>query len=384
MRLFSRIDDSLLARWWWTVDKRFLIMVLALMFIGVMMVATASPPVAERIDLSSFHFLFRHLFFLALGLGGFLSISLLKDRYVWRFATVLFFLSLAGVVMTLLGGDEIKGAQRWIRVVGFSVQPSEFLKIGFIGFNAWLLAKQKEYDQFPGILFSLSFFSLCVVLLLMQPDYGMTMVLVLAFGVQIFLSGCPLRTVLVFGVFVVALSVISYFTLPHVQSRVDRFLNPDSGDTFQIDKSLEAFQNGGVFGKGPGQGEVKHQLPDAHSDFIFSVIAEEFGLISVLIVIGLYCWILLHVFTRLRKSESVYAIYACGGVMTIFALQAFIHMGSALQILPAKGMTLPFISYGGSSLMAMSFGMGMVLALTRRQNVSAFRRSPQVITKNRS
>ena len=263
-------------------------------------------------------------------------------------------------------GMEIKGAQRWVHLPGFSLQPSEFAKPAFIVVAAWFVAKQKDNPIYPGTKIAAVIYGILASLLVLQPDMGMTFIVTSCFITIIFMAGLPFRIIFLLLGFAVSAATAAYFTLSHVKSRVDRFLNPESGDTFQIERSLEAFKNGGIFGTGPGQGTVKLTIPDAHADFIFSVAGEELGLFFIIIIVALYGAILLKGFNRIMDSENMFVILAAGGILTMFGLQALIHMGSSLSLLPTKGMTLPFISYGGSSLLSMSVAFGMVLALTRR------------------
>ena len=368
MKLFSRTDQSVLGLWWWTVDRPMLSCVLILMVFGVLLVTTASPPVAHTIGAPQYHFLVRHLVFLLPSLLLLLGTSMLSQRYVRRVASVLFAVTICAMIAVLFIGFEVKGARRWIHFLGFSVQPSEFIKPLFLVMAAWLMSLQKTTGTFPGYYVTAGLYVLVITLLLLQPDFGMTFVLSFAWGVQIFMAGLPLR--LVFGLIVAAVGglVGAYFSLDHVRSRIDRFIDPSSGDNYQIEKSLEAFQSGGLLGAGPGQGVVKHSLPDAHADFIFSVAGEELGLIFILILIALFAFILLRGFNKLMVYDDLFTVLAAGGLLSMLGLQAFVHMGSALNLLPAKGMTLPFISYGGSSLLSVSFSMGMVLALMRRKS----------------
>lgn len=367
MSLFSRTDQSFLAEWWWTVDRSILSAVLILAVFGVALVATASPAVAEHLGLGSYHFLKRHVVILLPALSLMLFLSLLDRTTIWRLASLLFLASIAGMIGVLFTGSEIKGAQRWVNIAGFSLQPSEFVKPAFIIIAAWFMAKHKEKKEFPGYFITAGLYALLVTLLLLQPDFGMTLIITAVLSIQIFLVGLPFRLLAGFGAFSATGLVFIYFTFDHVKSRVDRFLNPESGDNFQVEKSLEAFQNAGLLGKGPGHGSVKFSLPDAHADFIFSVAGEELGLIFIALLMGLFLFVILRGLTRLRKCEDVFVILSAGGLLSMFGLQSLVHMGSALNLLPAKGMTLPFISYGGSSLLSMGFSLGCVLALTRFQ-----------------
>jgi cell division protein FtsW len=285
---------------------------------------------------------------------------------------------LLAMVLVLLVGSEIKGAQRWIHLPGFSLQPSEFVKPAFAVAAAWFMARQKDRPEFPGDRIAAGLYGVVVTLLLLQPDLGMTVVVTAIYGGLIFLAGFPFWLLAAFGCGALALLAGSYFFLDHVHSRINRFLDPASGDNYQVQKALEAFQNGGLFGTGPGQGTVKLGLPDAHADFIFAVAGEELGLIFTLILLGLFEFVLLRGFNRVMDSPDIFPLLATAGLLVMFGVQALIHMGSSVNLLPAKGMTLPFISYGGSSLLAMAFAMGMVLALTRRQARSSVIRNMPV------
>ena len=370
MTLFSRTDRSILGQWWWTVDRSLLLAFFVLIIFGIVLVTTASPPVAEHLGLDQYHFLKRHIVMLIPAIGMMLGISLLKPRQIWRLASALFIGTVIALVLVLATGMEIKGAQRWIHIFGFSLQPSEFMKPAFAVAAAWLMTKQKEQQGFPGNTVAAGLYFVTISLLLLQPDLGMTVVITAIWGAQIFLAGFPFRLMILLGLTSIGGLIAAYFSFDHVHSRINRFLNPESGDSFQVDKSIEAFKNGGLFGTGPGQGTVKLDLPDAHADFIFSVAGEELGFFFILIIILIFGFILMRGFRRLGESHDMFAVLAAGGLLTMFGLQALVHMGSALHLLPAKGMTLPFISYGGSSVLSVGLSMGIVLALTRRTRKS--------------
>ena len=365
--MFSRTDRSILGRWWWTVDRPMLAAIFVLMILGIMLVTTASPSVADRIGVGEFHFVIRHIIFLVPAIGILLGLSLLSPQSIWRLATVVLGCSIIGLILVLLTGTEVKGAQRWISLFGFSLQPSEFMKPSFAVLSAWFLSRSREQPGFPGQWIATAMFGLIVLLLAMQPDIGMTVVTAAIFGAQICLAGFPLWIIVLLLGLAGALLCGAYFLFPHFQSRIDRFVDPASGDNYQVSKSLEAFRQGGLGGVGPGQGEVKLGIPDAHADFIYAVAAEEMGMVFALVILGIYVFIILRGLNRLMENDNLFAILATGGILTMFGLQSVIHMGSSVSILPAKGMTLPFISYGGSSLWAIALAMGMVLALTRRQ-----------------
>lgn len=367
MIALARNDNSVIGRWWWTVDRWTLAAVIAVVAFGVMLTMAASPPVAERIGVDSFHFARRQLVFLPLALILTLAISLMSPQQVRRFATIGFLVSLAMLALTLLVGTEIKGSRRWIGLGLMSIQPSEFVKPFFAVVTAWLFTRKKMERRFPGNILAIVLYGMVIACLIMQPDLGMAIVVTAVWFAQFFLAGLPLFLV-VAGVICGAAGLLgAYFTFAHVQSRIDRFLNPDAGDSFQISVALEAFLNGGLFGRGPGEGTVKASLPDAHTDFIMAVAGEEFGLVVCLIIVGLFAFIVLRGMTRLLNETSLFLMLAASGLLIQFGLQAVINMASTLKLMPTKGMTLPFISYGGSSALAMAISVGMLLALTRRR-----------------
>lgn len=368
MKLFSikRTERSRIAEWWWTVDRYLLGAIITLMAIGIVLVMAASPAVAERIGVTPLHFIIRHLTTLIPGLCLMLGLSFLNEKQIWRLATFVLAGGFVCMILVLFIGMEIKGAQRWIQLPGFSLQPSEFMKPAFAVFAAWLIARQKEQTGFPGNILAGGVYLLILTLLLLQPDLGMSVVLTSIFAAQIFLAGLPFRYLIGFLLIAVMGLVAAYYGFDHVHSRIDRFLDPQSGDNYQIERSIEAFENGGIFGTGPGQGTVKMHIPDAHADFIFSVGAEEFGFFFILILLGIYGYILWRGLQHLMNTTNMFVIFSVGGLLMMFGLQTLVHMGSAMHLLPTKGMTLPFISYGGSSFLSMSFTFGIILALTRR------------------
>lgn len=368
MNGFARTDTSVLGRWWWTVDRWTLAALICLMAFGAILILAVSPAAAHRIGgLGSFQLAQRQFLFLSMGLVTIIAVSLLEPRTLRRLAVIGLIASLFLLGLTLLTGSEIKGATRWLSIAGFSFQPSEFAKPFFAVAVAWMLAAERAEEGIPGTWIAVGIWLLLATLLLLQPDVGQTFVVCVVFGVQLFLAGLPLFWVGLLCVAGVAGLIGTYFALPHVAARVESFLDPSAGSSYQIERSMDAFMNGGLFGRGPGEGTVKGLLPDAHSDFIFAVAGEELGLIACLIIVALFAFVVLRGFSRLLQEDSLFALLACTGLLVQFGLQAVINMASALQLMPAKGMTLPFISYGGSSLMALALGMGMVLALTRRR-----------------
>ncbi len=367
MTTLARTDNSILARWWWTVDHWSLAAIVLLAAVGAVMTLAASPAVAERLDLGTFHFATRQFVFLGLGLMIVVVVSLFSPKGVRRLALMLTGVSIVLMVAVLFMGPEIKGATRWLTLGGFSLQPSEFVKPGLAVLAAWLFAQGKRDVEFPGLILATGLFFIVAALLLMQPDVGMTFVVAGVWGVQLFLAGLPVALVVgVAAVFLIG-AVGAYFTFGHVQSRIDRFLDPHAGESYQVMRSLDAFRNGGLTGRGPGEGRVKEVLPDAHTDFIFAVAGEEFGVLVCLIIVGLFAFIVLRGFARAMSDDRLFVLLAAAGLLAQFALQAMINLASTLHLMPPKGMTLPFVSYGGSSTLAIAFGLGMVLALTRER-----------------
>jgi cell division protein FtsW len=367
MIAFARTDTSLLGRWWWTVD-RWLLAALALLIIcGAILVMAASPAVSLRIGLDRFYLARHHLAMLPLAVAIVFGTSLLSLRSLRRLAAIGLLVAMGLTAVTLFAGAEIKGATRWISLAGFTLQPSEFIKPTFAVVAAWMFAAQHGRTPVPGNLIATALYGLVVLLLMLQPDLGMTVVVSAMWFAQFFLAGLPIIWVVSFSIAGAVGLGGAYLTLPHVRERIDGFVDPATGDTYQIDRSLEAFMNGGLAGRGPGEGTVKDVLPDAHSDFIFAVAGEEFGLLLCLLLVALFAFIVLRGLSRLMHEQNLFVLLAAAGLLVTFGLQAAINMASALHLMPTKGMTLPFISYGGSSLLSLSLGMGMVLALTRRR-----------------
>lgn len=363
----TRTDTSVLSRWWWTVDKLTLFLLCGLTGLGLLMTSAASPAVAERLGLPPMHFVLRQALFVPPALLILFMTSMLTPRQVRRAAVVVFFVSVVLLALTLITGMEIKGAQRWLSIGGMSLQVSEFVKPAFAVTAAWMFAARRMGDDIPGNVIATALLVLVLSLLLAQPDVGQTAVVVTVWLSQLFLAGLPMLWVALLVLLGVGGLATAYFVFPHVASRVDRFLNPQAGDTFQVDRALEAFMNGGLFGTGPGAGTVKSHLPDAHADFVFAVLGEEFGLIACLLLVTVFGFIVLRGFLRALQDSDLFIVLATTGLLVQFALQALINMASAVNLMPPKGMTLPFVSYGGSSVLAIAFGMGMMLALTRRR-----------------
>ena len=367
MTPFTRADTSILGRWWWTVDRWSLVAIAALMAFGALLAAASSPAVAERIGLDALYFIKRHFMLLPVAIALIVGVSALTPTQVRRTAVIAFLVCIVLLAATLALGVEIKGARRWLSIAGFSLQTTELVKPTFAVVAAWLFSEAAHDPKFPGRIICTGLFALVLGLVIAQPDLGQAVVISCVWMAQFFLAGLPMW--LVAGMLVLGVSGIvgSYFTLPHVTSRIDRFLDPKSGDTYQIERSIEAFSSGGLFGRGPGEGQVKTVLPDAHADFVFAVAGEELGLILTLMIVALFAFIVLRGMARAMSEHNLFILLAVSGLLVQFGLQALINMSSSLQLIPTKGMTLPFISYGGSSLLGIAFGLGMTLALTRRR-----------------
>jgi len=363
--MLDRTDRSLVGVWWWTVDKWLLAGAVILMVLGSLLVMAAGPAVATLIKLPSQHFIIRQLIYLIPAIGLMLGVSLLEPRPIRALALV----GLVGVIglmiLAIVAGSEIKGATRWVTIAGFNLQPSEFAKPLFAIVSAWLLTLWREGQDFPGWIYSTILLGVIVTILVLQPDVGMTAVIMLTWGFQMFLAGMPL----LFVIGAVALAPVAlymaYLFLPHVHRRMDSFFK---GGSWQVDRAKESFAEGGLFGVGPGDGTIKLKLPDAHSDFIFAVAAEEYGAIACLALICLYGFVVLRGFVRAMSDEGLFCLIAASSLVMQFGVQASIHMASSVHLIPTKGMTLPFVSYGGSSLLASGLTMGLILALTRRRS----------------
>jgi len=366
MASLSRADNSLLGRWWWSVDRWTLGAIGMLIGFGYIMMLAASPAVAERIGTSRETFILKQVVFLALAGVIVVGVSLLSPRDIKRLAIIGCVIALGLTAATMVVGMEIKGARRWISLPGMSVQPSEFLKPCFAVVTAWLLSEAKRSPRFPGMIIAFLVFGLILMLLKSQPDIGMLAVVTVVFLAQLYINGLPLALVGVALSMIGGGAVMAYTLFPHVRSRVTRFWD-GTGDNYQVTTALEAFGNGGLLGRGPGEGHVKDVLPDAHADFVFAVAGEEFGMLICVVILAVFAFIVLRGLLRLLREQDLFVVLSCTGLVTGFGLQAFVNMASTLRLIPTKGMTLPFISYGGSSAMAIALGMGMLLALTRRR-----------------
>jgi len=365
--MISRAQRTLFGEWWWTVDRLLLGALVALVLIGIVLLLAASPPVAIRLGADPFHFVNRQALYMIPALAALGMTSLLTPRQVRRVAMIVFLVSLALVLSTLVLGAEIKGARRWINLFGIGIQPSEFLKPSFVVLAAWAFAESARRPEMPSTMIAVSLLGVSIVPLVLQPDIGQSVLLVLIWCALFFLSGLAWKWAVGLVSTAVAAVFAAYQFIPHVANRIQRFIDPSSGDTFQIDAAIESFVRGGWLGRGPGEGTVKRILPDGHADFVFAVAAEEFGIALCLFLVSLFAFVVLRALFHAQRDEDPFARLAISGLALLFGLQSSIAMAVNLHLLPAKGMTLPFISYGGSSLISLAYGMGMLVALTRRR-----------------
>ena len=364
--MVSRADRSPFAEWWWTVDRYLLGGLVFLMIVGIVLSLAGSPAVAERLGYDSLHFFNRHLLFFLPALAVLVGTSFLSPRGARRAALFVLVGAIVLLLATLFIGDEVNGSRRWISLGALSLQPSEFMKPAFVVVVAWLFAENRTRTDIPGNIFAAILLCIVVALLVAQPDFGQTMLVVIAWGALFFMAGLSWFWIVLLGAVSVGGAFAAYVTMPHVAYRIDRFISPDTGDTFQIDKALDSILRGGWLGQGPGEGMVKRVLPDAHTDFIFAVAAEEFGILACLLLVAVFALIVFRGLSASTKANDPFVRLAGAGLVVLFGVQAVINMSVNLNLIPAKGMTLPFISYGGSSMIAIAFGMGLLLAFTRR------------------
>ncbi|MEM1314797.1 MAG: putative peptidoglycan glycosyltransferase FtsW [Pseudomonadota bacterium] len=367
-RLPARPLEPVLPRWWRTVDRWTLAAVLALIVAGLVLGMAASAPLAERNGLPVFHYVIRQSVFAVLSVGLMVYVSMQEPKTVRRWSVMGFVAALAVVVMLpAIGTDFGKGATRWLSLGFISIQPSEFLKPAFVGCAAWVMAGAFERHGPPGKSLSFGLAVVCALLLALQPDFGQAALLLATWGAMYFVAGAPAWLLVGLGAAVAGVGTFAYENSEHFARRIDGFLTPEVDPRTQLGYATHAIQEGGFFGVGMGEGSVKTTLPDAHTDFIIAVAAEEYGLVACVLIIGLFLFITLRALTRLTEERDAFARLAGTGMAALMGLQAFVNLGVAIRLLPAKGMTLPFVSYGGSSLLAAGIGMGLLLAMTRRR-----------------
>jgi len=368
--IISRSDNSIFARWWWSIDKYLLSSVFLLVLLGIFLSFSASPAVSVNQGYDSYHYVIWHILFSVSSLGVMFAFSLLNLKMIRRVGVVFYIGAMLFTIATLFVDDGNKGASRWIRIFGISLQPSEFVKPLFAVLTAWLLdiyLKTKDKTLWLCIGFTLA---VTVFTLLKQPDLGMTIVIFLVWMCQLILSGIPLWLLFLLGGALIGIGVLAFFIFDHVHYRIVALFASDGELGYQVKHSLMAFQNGGVFGKGAGEGIVRSHIPDAHTDFVFAVAGEEYGMLFCMLLVGILAFIVIRSLLIASKEKNTFLILSLVGLICIFGLQGIVNICSTLHLGPTKGMTLPFISYGGSSTWASAMGMGMILAITRK-NVSA-------------
>ncbi len=365
---FQRTDRSALGLWWWTTDRLLLGATTVLIALGVILQFGTSPAAAARLGLSwPFHFAARQCVFAALGAAIVVAVSLLQPRGVRRVAAAVYLASMAAMFALPFVGHVAKGAGRWVEVAGFTLQPSEFMKPALIVLVAWMFAEARKGTA-PGVSIAFTLYLAAAALLLLEPDVGQTILITAAFGAAFWIAGVPTTWVLALGGVSVAGLAGAYFAFPHVSTRVQVFLHHDkaAGPT-QVHAAAEAIAAGGAFGRGPGEGVMKLQIPDMHTDFAYSAAAEEYGLWLSLLIVFIFAVLVVRGLYKAMKLTEPFEQMAAAGLFVLVGMQAFINIAVNLALIPTKGMTLPFISYGGSSLMGMGLTMGMALALTRRR-----------------
>jgi cell division protein FtsW len=365
--MVSRAERSAFSDWWWTVDRLLLAALAILVLAGLVFLMAGGPPVAERLGLSTFYFVNRQAMFLLPALLIMLPVSFLSLRHIRRLALLVYVGGMGLIMLAFQFGPEIKGAHRWIMIGTFGLQPSEFVKPAFVVLAAWAFSEGARRKDMPGALMALLLLPATIIPLILQPDFGQTMLVTIVWCGLFFVAGLHWFWVMGLGGAGLLGIVAAVEFLPHVRARFERFLDKESGDTFQVDTAMESFARGGWLGRGPGEGTVKRILPDAHTDFIFAVTAEEFGIIVCICLLMLFAFIVLRGLMLARRNEDTFCRLAATGLILMFGLQACINMMVNVHLMPAKGMTLPFISYGGSSLMSLALAMGFLIALTRRR-----------------
>ena len=361
-----RVGEAILPKWWRTIDRGSLSCILILFSIGILLGLAASPPLAAKNGFEAFHYVKRQAVFGGLALLAMVVTSMMTPKLVRRLSVIGFLVAFVSIaLLPQFGTDFGKGAVRWYSLGFASIQPSEFLKPGFVVVSAWMLAASQEINGPPGRLWSLVLMMVCCGMLIFQPDFGQACIVFFGWAVMYFVAGAPMTLLLALAGLVVAIGGVAYGHSVHFARRIDGFLYPDFDPTSQLGYATNAIREGGILGVGVGEGQVKWSLPDAHTDFIIAVAAEEFGLIMVLFIIVLYLIIVVRTLLRLMRERDPFIRLAGTGLACIFGVQAFINLGVAVRLLPAKGMTLPFVSYGGSSLIAGGIAVGMLLAFTR-------------------
>ncbi len=365
--MFSRERKTPIAEWWWTIDKSLLGALILLLLVGILLSFAASPPVAERLGLGPWHFIIRQAMFAALALPVMLATSFLGQRPARFAALVVLVISIGMLWLTLRFGVEVKGAKRWISIAGNTVQPSEFVKPAYAVIGAWLFSESMKRPGVPARIIATGIMMTIVAGLLLQPDIGQTALVLATWGALLFLSGISWLVIFALGGVAVALLFGAYMFFPHFAKRIDSFINPEGGNTYQVDKALSSLLEGGWFGRGPGESLANKVIPDAHADYVFSAAAGEFGILFCLCLVALIAFIVIKALIGAQQQSSLFARLAASTIAIQFGLQCAINLAVNLSLIPPKGMTLPFVSYGGTSMFAIAFAMGLMLAFTRKK-----------------
>ena len=363
--MFSRAEKTPLAEWWWSIDRELLGALVMLLAVGMVLSFGASPAVAERIGLDEWHFVIRHAMFGLVAVPIMLATSLLTHRQARFVALGTLIVMTVLLWATLYFGTEVKGARRWISLGGQTIQPTEFVKPAFAVIGAWLFSEFMIHRNVPGRAIATLIMGLLVGALLLQPDLGQTALVMATWAVLLFFSGISWWVIIGLGGAAGGLLVGGYMFFPHFARRIDSFINPEDGNTYQVDRALQSLMEGGWFGRGPGESVANRLIPDAHADFVFSAAAGEFGIVFCMGLVGLIGFIAIRAMLAAQRQTSLFARLAASTLAAQFAMQSGINLAVNLNLMPAKGMTLPFVSYGGTSMIAVAFGMGLMLALTR-------------------
>lgn len=363
-----RLKSNRFGLWWNSIDRVSVAIIFIIAIFSLVSVTTASPFVANRIGVGHFYFIKRQAVYLTIGMASMIFLSCLSINTIKRLAVIGFFFLLIVLALMPFIGFEAKGAKRWVSILGkFSFQPSEFVKPFFIVLTAWIFSMKYEEKNFPSFTISFLLYLVFVALLIIQPDFGMAMLVSVIWIGQLFIAGLSMLWFFALSTFTIVTILCSYIFLPHVKRRIDSFLNPESFENYQIKKSLEAFKQGGFYGTGPGEGVVKQYIPDSHADFIFSVIGEEMGFITCVFLVAAFFILIVRGLYLVIKSSNNFNILAVSGILMQLGVQSAFNMGMTLHLLPTKGMTLPLISYGGSSVISTSIALGMMLSFTRKR-----------------
>lgn len=360
-------QNRFIYNWWKSIDRATFFFIFILIIIGGLISFAATPPVAQKYNLEPYFFAKKHLIFIPLAFFFIFFTSLLSETGIKRFFLFIFFISVFFIFYSFFFGIEIKGATRWVSILNYRFQPSEFLKVSFIVISAWILSLKDKFEIIKNKFFSFILYIFVSILILLQPDFSMFCIISVIYIAQLWISGLKWKWASGVILFFSSIFFFSYLIFENVKRRIDIFFDPSKGDNYQISKSLQAIIEGGFFGKGPGLGTIKDTLPDAHTDFIFAVIAEEFGWLICLVIIFIFILLIFRIFQRIKEANEMFIILAVSGLIIQFGVQIFFNLGSTVGLIPITGITLPFISYGGSSMISIALNIGVILGLTRRK-----------------